>query len=105
MADKKNADDAKYFRGGFGVPMDEKPELDRRLAEVGLDTAGKVILAFLRAPNAVEQFKPIVQAYLAAEAERRARPSKKDRVAAFAALTPEQQAKLLELAEQQAAGS
>lgn len=95
---KTSQDPTKYHRAGIAIPLARKPELDARLAALGLKTVGELATLFIIAPGVIEALKPVADAFQAEQSlvQTRAAVVRRDKlIASLKDLPPKEMALIL----------
>ena len=87
--------EGKYWRAGIALPIERKPEFDRRMAALGLKTLGDLSVFFTQATGIVEALAPVAKEF--SESRTRMTPEKrKGVIAQLAVMSTEEIQKLID---------
>lgn len=92
-------DPTKYWRPGVALTLANKVIFEQRLEQLGLQSAGDLLTAFVLADGIVEAMKPVIDRYQENGGKRAHRTKVKDVAGQLQGLSQEQLDKLLTLAK------
>lgn len=97
-------DPTKYYRTGVAVKLSDKPIFHKRLAMLGLATAGDLVSMLVHGPDSlIEAMKPGVAEYIQTRARKKATTVRAQAGLAkqLSSLSPEELVRLMALAKEQ----